>query len=84
MATKSPSKNRRQPQPHALHKPRGVIHPRMPGGRTGALRPGVRRLRKARSRMMLADFYGRVLLEPTTVEHNRSDFETAVTSVRRP
>ncbi len=29
MATKSPSKNRRPSQPHALHKPRGVIHPRV-------------------------------------------------------
>jgi transposase len=37
---------------------------------------------KARSKVMLADFYGRVWLEPTTVEHNRSDFERVVKSVR--
>jgi transposase len=37
---------------------------------------------KARSRAMLADFYGRVVLEPTTVEHNRPDFERVVKSVR--
>ena len=32
--------------------------------------------------MMLADFYGRVLVEPTTVEHNQSGFDAAVRSVR--
>jgi transposase len=37
---------------------------------------------KARSKMMLADFYGRVLIEPSTVEHNQSGFETALQSVR--
>jgi len=31
---------------------------------------------------MLADFYGRVLVEPTTVEHNRSGFDAAVECVR--
>jgi transposase len=82
MATQSPSKNRRQSQPHTLHKPRGVIHPRVQA--VGPEHFGLVCVdcAKARSRMMLADFYGRVLLEPTTVEHNRSDFETAVTSVR--
>src|SRR5579863_6929115 len=81
MATKSPSKNRRQPQPHALHKPRGVIHPRVQA--VGPEHFGLVCIdcAKARSRLMLADFYGRVLLEPTTVEHNQSDFETALTSL---
>ena len=37
---------------------------------------------KARSKIMLADFYGRVVLEPTTVEHNQADFDTAVKAVR--
>jgi transposase len=37
---------------------------------------------KARSKILVADFYGRVLVEPTTVEHNRSGFDTALTSVR--
>jgi transposase len=82
MATQSPSKNRRQSQPHALHKPRGVIHPRVQA--VGPEHFGLVCVdcAKARSRMMLADFYGRVLLEPTTVEHNQSNFETAVTSLR--
>jgi transposase len=82
MATRSPSKNRHPSQPHAVHEPRGVIHPRVQA--VGPEHFGLVCVdcAKARSRMMLADFYGRVLLEPTTVEHNRSDFETAVTSVR--
>ena len=37
---------------------------------------------KARSKILFADFYGRVLLEPTTVEHNRSGFDTALKSIR--
>ena len=81
MATPSPSKNRRPSQPHALHKPRGVIHPRVQT--VGPEHFGLVCVdcAKARSRMMLVDFYGRVLLEPTTVEHPQADLETAVTSV---
>src|SRR5262249_42799060 len=36
----------------------------------------------ARSKMMLTDFYGRVLIEPTTLAHNRFDLDVAVRSVR--
>jgi transposase len=32
---------------------------------------------------LLADFYGRVLLPPTTVAHNRPDLDTAVAQVRQ-
>ena len=31
---------------------------------------------------MLADFYGRVLLQPTTVEHDRPGFQAAINQVR--
>jgi transposase len=37
---------------------------------------------KARSKIMLADFYGRVLLQPTTIVHNQSGFETMLQSTR--
>src|SRR4051812_6643084 len=33
---------------------------------------------KARSRYLLTDFYGRVFLQPTTVEHTRGDFQAAL------
>jgi len=82
MAVKSSSKNRRKAQPHALHKPRGVIHPRVQAVGPEHFAVVCVDCAKARSRMMVADFYGRVLLEPTTVEHNRSDFEAALKSVR--
>lgn len=38
---------------------------------------------KARSRYLLADFYGRILLEPTTLPHHRGDFQAAVDRVRQ-
>jgi transposase len=82
MAVKSQAKSRRKAQPRALHKPRGVVHPRV-------LAVGPERFAfvcvdcaKARSKIMMADFYGRVLLEPTTVEHNQSGFQTALKSIR--
>jgi len=82
MATKSPSKNRRNAQPHAIHKLRGVIHPRVQAVGPEHFAVVSVACAKARSKMMVADFYGRVLLAPTTVEHNRSAFETALKSVR--
>lgn len=82
MAVKSRSKDRRKPQPHALHKPRGVVHPRVVAVGPEHFAFVCVDCAKARSRLMLADFYGRVLIEPTTVEHNRSAFETSVMAVR--
>jgi transposase len=38
---------------------------------------------KARSKFLLADFYGRVLIPPTTVSHNRPDLGAAVAQVRQ-
>jgi transposase len=37
---------------------------------------------KARSKIMLTDFYGRVLIEPTTVTRDRFGLDAAATSVR--
>src|SRR2546428_7593624 len=38
---------------------------------------------KARSRYLLADFYGRPLLEPTTLPHTRGEFQAAIDRVRQ-
>ncbi|HVS34570.1 MAG TPA: transposase [Gemmataceae bacterium] len=38
---------------------------------------------KARSKFLLADFYGRVLVPPTTVAHNRPDLDDAVARIRQ-
>jgi transposase len=82
MTVKSRSRNHRKAQPHALHKPRGVVHPRVQAVGPEHFAFLCVDCAKARSRMMLADFYGRVVIEPTTVEHNQSDFERIVKSVR--
>jgi transposase len=37
---------------------------------------------KIRSKMMITDFYGRILLEPTIIEHDRFGFEAALQQVR--
>jgi transposase len=37
---------------------------------------------KARSKFLLADFYGRVLLPPTWIAHNRPDLDAAVAQLR--
>src|ERR1700693_3555373 len=38
---------------------------------------------KARSRYFIADFYGRVRLEPTTLPHSRGDFQASVDQIRQ-
>jgi transposase len=73
------NRNRR---PDVLHKPRGVIHPRVQ--RVGPEHFGVVAVdcAKARSKWMLADFYGNVLLQPAVVEHNRLGFDAAIAALR--
>jgi transposase len=82
MAIRFASAKRRKARPYVLHKPRGVLHPRVQA--VGPEHFGFLCVdcAKARSKMMLADFYGRVLIEPTTVEHNRFSLDAAVQSVR--
>jgi transposase len=38
---------------------------------------------KARSKFLLADFYGKVLVPPTLIEHDRVGFEAAIRTVRQ-
>src|SRR5262249_28707037 len=55
MAVRSPSKSRRKAQPHALHKPRGVIHPRVQAVGPEHFAIVCVDCAKARSKMILAD-----------------------------
>src|SRR6516164_2408080 len=66
----------------SLGKPRGVLHPRVQ--QVGPEHFGIVCFdcHKDSSKFLLADFYGRVLLPPTTVAHNRSALDTAVAQVR--
>ena len=78
------SRKRRQARrPDVLQKPRGVIHPRVQ--QVGPEHFGIVAIdcAKARSKWMLADFYGNVLLPPTIVEHNRPAFDAAVATLRQ-
>ena len=64
-------------------KPRGVLHPRVQ--KVGAEHFGLVSFdcAKARSKFMLADFYGRVLIPPTYLPHNRQALDAAVARIRQ-
>jgi len=82
MAVRYKSSTRRKSRPHVFQKPRGVLHPRVQT--VGPEHFGIVCVdcAKARSKMMLVDFYGHVLIEPTTIAHNRFSLKTAVQNVR--
>src|ERR1700676_769016 len=67
----------------SIGKPRGVLHPRVQ--QVGPEHFGIVLFgrAKARSKFLLADFYGRVLLPPTPVAHNRPDLDAAVAHIRQ-
>src|SRR5436190_6151826 len=71
----------RRPAP-SVGKPRGVLHPRVQ--QVGPEHFGIVCFdcAKARSKFLVADFYGRLLIPPTTVTHNRPDLDAAVAQVR--
>lgn len=66
-----------------LQKPRGVIHPRVQ--QVGPEHFGIVSVdcAKARFKWMLGNFYGDVLVPPTTVAHSRPDLEAAVAQLRQ-
>jgi transposase len=82
MAATVTRKRGRNRRPDVLQKPRGVIHPRVQ--KVGPEHFGIVAVdpAKARSKWMLADFYGNVLAPPAWVEHNRSGFEAAVAALK--
>ena len=83
MSTKRTRKrsSSRRPAPN-VGKPRGVLHPRVQ--QVGPEHFGILCFdpAKARSKFLLADFYGRVLIPPTRVAHNRVELDAAVTQIR--
>src|SRR3984957_12393682 len=83
MASKRPSKKSKSQAPKFLQKPSGVIHPRVQ--KVGPEHFGIVSVdcAKARSKWMLCDFYGNVLLPFTTVEHNRVALAAATTQLRQ-
>ena len=81
--TRSRKHRSSRPTPSSLSKPRGVLHPRVQ--EVGPEHFGIVCFdcAKARSKFLLADFYGRVIIAPTTVAHNRTDLDAAVAHVRQ-
>lgn len=78
------SRKRRQARrPDVLQKPRGIIHPRVQ--QVGPEHFGIVAIdcAKARSKWMLSDFYGNVLVPPAIVEHDRPGFDGAVAALRQ-
>src|SRR5690349_12383110 len=66
-----------------LHKPSGQLTPRVQA--VGPEHFGILSFdcAKERSRYFLADFYGRVLLEPTTLHHSKGDLQACIDRVRQ-
>ena len=73
---------RKAPKAFVLHKPHGQLVPRVQ--KVGPEHFGIVAVdcAKARSRYLLADFYGQVLLEPQTVAHTRGDLAAACERLR--
>jgi transposase len=82
MAFKSRSKRSRGSRSQSVHKPHGVVHPRVQA--VGPEHFGFVCIdcAKARSKTMLADFYGRILLQPMVTEHDRAGLEATLQAVR--
>ena len=77
MVTKRNSRKSGRIGPAVLGKPNGVIQPRVQA--VGPERFGIVAVdcAKARSKWMLCDFYGNVLIPPTSVEHQRTALQVA-------
>jgi len=82
MATKRNSRKSGKKRPAVLGKPNGIIQPRVQA--VGPERFGIAAFdcAKARSKWMLCDFYGRVLIEPVIVEHQRTALDLATAQLR--
>jgi transposase len=81
--TRKRSTSRRPSPSPILGKPQGQLHPRVQ--RAGPEHFGIVCFdpAKARSKFLLADFYGRVLIPPTWVAHNQPELDAAVDQIRQ-
>jgi transposase len=80
-ATRSRRRSRSR-RPDVIQKPTGTIHPRVQ--KVGPEHFGILSVdcAKKRSKWMLTDFFGNVLVPPTHIEHNRPGFEAAIAQFR--
>jgi transposase len=82
MAVKRPRHKTKSRAAEFLQQPNGVVHARVQ--KVGPEHFGIVSVdcAKARSKWMLADFYGNILIPPTEVAHNRVELAAAVKQVR--
>ena len=73
----------RSRKPYLLQKPHGTLIPRVQA--VGPQHFGIVAIdcAKARSKYLLADFFGRPLIEPTPLPHSRGDFQAAIARIRQ-
>jgi transposase len=84
MATLIPRRRRRHsPRYCSVVKPSGSLHPRVQKATPEHFGIVAVDCAKARSKGMLADFYGRILAEPTPVEHTRQGLQQAIAALRQ-
>jgi transposase len=83
MAITSRRRARRHRRPTSVAKPSGSIHPRVQ--QAGPEHFGIVAVdcAKARSKWMLTDFYGKILITPTPVEHTRQGLADFAAAIRR-
>jgi transposase len=83
MSVHVPARRRRRQRVHEVHKPAGALHSRVE--KVGPQHFGVVSVdcAKARSKWMLADFFGNVLIQPIEVPHTRDGFRAAVERLRQ-
>lgn len=82
MSTRTRSRRHFPSRRRHVQKPNGVIHPRVEA--VGASKYGIVSVdcAKARSKWMLCDFYGNILIAPETVEHTQGSFQNAIAQLR--
>jgi transposase len=82
ISTRTRRRSSRRRTPVSVGKPRGVLHPRVQ--QVGPEHFGIVCFdcHKASSKFLLADFYGRHLIPPTVVPHNRPDLDAAIAQIR--
>jgi len=83
VSTRARRRSRRPRSATSVSKPRGVLHPRVQ--QVGPEHFGIICFdcAKVRSKFLVADFYGRLLIPPTTVEHTRPALNAAVAHIRQ-
>jgi len=83
MAAARTRKRPRSRHPGFLQKPRGAFHPRVQ--KVGPEHFGIVSVdcAKARSKWMLCDFHGNVLVPPSEVAHTRAALDAALAQLRQ-